>query len=125
MIKQKSGTIINISSDGGLVPSSHLLAYCVSKAGLILLGQGLAKELGKHNIRVNNVVPGLIKTKTAEVLWQAHDISQKRLGSTCLGRTREPEEVASVILFLASEASSYITGATIPVEAGTLISTLP
>ena len=125
MIKQKSGTIINVSSDGGIVPAPNLLAYCISKAGLIMLGQGLAKELGKYNIRVNNVVPGLIETRTAEALWQDPEFSRRRLERTCLGRTGTPEEVASVILFLASDASSYMTGATIPVEAGTLVSTMP
>ena len=88
------------------------------------MGQGLAVELGKYNIRVNNIVPGLIKTKTSEALWKDPVFSAKRLAHTCLGRTGEPEEVAKVVLFLASDASSYITGAIIPVEGGTLVCTL-
>ena len=124
MVKQKSGSIINISSVAGVTPSANLLTYSISKAGLIMMGQGLAMELGKYNIRVNNIAPGLIKTRISEALWQDREYSAKRLEHTCLDRIGKPEEVAKVVLFLASDASSYITGATIPVDGGTLVGTL-
>jgi NAD(P)-dependent dehydrogenase (short-subunit alcohol dehydrogenase family) len=124
MVKQRNGSIINISSDAGIMPPRNLLAYSISKAGLIMMGQGLALELGEYNVRVNNIAPGLIKTEASKALWQDQNYRVRRLERTCLGRLGEPEEVARLVLFLASDASSFITGATIPIEGGTLISTL-
>jgi len=86
-----------------------------------MLTQGLARELGQYGIRVNAIAPGLILTKTSEALWASDEIRAERVKRTCLGRIGEPEEVASVALFLASNMASYITGTTIVVDGGRLV----
>lgn len=124
MMSQRNGSIINVSSDAGVTPSPNLLAYSISKAGLIMMGYGLALELGRYNIRVNNIAPGLIRTRMSEALQQDEVYRTRRLAHTCLGRMGEPDEVARLVLFLVSDASSYITGSIIPIEGGTLVCTL-
>ena len=94
----------------------------ISKAGLIILSHGLARELGKYGIRVIAVAPGLIRTRSSEAIWGNEEIRAERLKRTCLGRLGSPEEVANVVVFLASERASYITGTTIVVDGGKLAS---
>jgi NAD(P)-dependent dehydrogenase (short-subunit alcohol dehydrogenase family) len=122
MIKQGSGCIINIASVDGIRVEPGFVPYSISKAGLIMLTQGLAKELGQYGIRVNAVAPGLIRTRYSEAIWRDEKILAERLKRTCLGRLGEPEEVANVVLFLASDMASYITGTTIVVDGGKLAS---
>jgi len=117
MQEQGGGNIINIASREGITPGG-LHIYGVSKAALIMLTQYMAKEWGKYNIRVNVIAPGMVKTGFSEPLWRepaAHDAIAR---STALGRLAEADEIASVALFLASEASSYVSGATIVVGGG-------
>lgn len=112
------GTIINVASQGGIDPSVGIGTYCISKAGVIMLTKVLAQEWGQYNIRVNAIAPGLVKTQFAEALWDNPVISKSFMDNTVLGRIAEPEEMVDVALFLASEASSYMTGQTIVLDGG-------
>ena len=112
------GTIINTASEGGIRPAVGLGAYSISKAGVIMLTQVLAQELGQYNIRVNAIAPGVIKTRLSEALWSDPIRVKETENNTALGRLAEPEEMADAVLFFASEASSYITGQTILLDGG-------
>jgi len=118
MCDKGGGTIINTASEGGLRPAIGLGAYSVSKAGVIMLTQVLAQELGQYNIRVNAIAPGVIKTRLSEALWSDPTRVKETENNTALGRIAEPEEMADAVLFFASEASSYITGQTILLDGG-------
>ncbi len=120
MMAQQSGTIINVSSTGGLRVPQMIGAYGVSKAALIMLTKVLARELGPFGIRVNAIAPGLIETRFSEALWTNEDILGQYLKSTPLGRTGKPEEMVGAVVYLASDASSYVTGHTIVLDGGTL-----
>lgn len=119
MIKKKSGCIINISSIEGLRPMPTVLPYAVAKAGLIMLTVGMAKELGQYGICVNAIAPGLIRTRLSQSLWANEELLGSRVKITPLGRIGEPDEIANVALFLASDAT-YITGTTIVADGGRL-----
>lgn len=116
MMKQRSGVIINIASIIGLIGNAGQCNYAASKAGLIALTKSCAKELASRNIRVNAVAPGFIESKMTEGLGQ--DYRAKMLELIPLGRFGKPEDVARVVVFLASDASAYITGHVIPVGGG-------
>jgi NAD(P)-dependent dehydrogenase (short-subunit alcohol dehydrogenase family) len=118
MIERKSGNIINVASVGGRRASPGLGAYSISKAGVIMLTQVLAQELGPHGIRVNAIAPGIIQTKFAQALWENEAILQRTLSTTPLGRIGRAEEMAGVCVWLASDASSYVTGQTIVLDGG-------
>ena len=112
------GSIINISSIGGLRPEPWLGIYSVSKAALLSLTQVLAKEWGADGIRVNAICPGLIKTKFSQALWQDEKILHKVMRQQPLAMLAEPEEIAGIALTLASPAGRFITGATYTVDGG-------
>ncbi|HKJ33944.1 MAG TPA: 3-oxoacyl-[acyl-carrier-protein] reductase [Balneolales bacterium] len=116
MMRQRSGSIINISSVIGITGNAGQTNYGASKAGIIGFSKSLAKEVGSRNIRVNVIAPGYIMTDMTE------NLDKKLLdmikSSTPLGRGGEPEEVADAVIFLASDASSYITGAVLQVDGG-------
>ena len=116
MISKKWGRIINVSSMWGISGASCEVHYSASKAGLIGLTKALAKEVAPSNVTVNCVAPGIIDTKMNARLSQ----EDKKVfeDSVPLMRSGKPEEVASAILFLASEQSSYITGVVLPVDGG-------
>ena len=118
MEKQGGGKIINLASVAGLRPSPGMGVYSVSKAGLIMLTQALALELGQANIQVNAVAPGVIKTRFSQVLWSTPQIAEPMLGKLPLGRFGEPEDVAGLALYLASPASDYVTGGVFIVDGG-------
>lgn len=118
MEKQGGGKIINLASVAGLRPSPGMGVYGVSKAGVIMLTQVLALELGHANIQVNAVAPGVIKTRFSQLLWQTPQIAEPMLGKLPLGRFGEPEDVAGLALYLASPASDYITGGVFVVDGG-------
>jgi dehydrogenase/reductase SDR family member 4 len=120
MKQKKSGSVINISSIGGLRPEPGLGIYSVSKAALISLTKVMAKEWGEDNIRANVICPGLIKTKFSEALWSNEAILKYYLKQTPLGRIGEPQEIANLALFLASDASTYSTGAMFMADGGIL-----
>ncbi|MCM8757964.1 MAG: SDR family oxidoreductase, partial [Candidatus Omnitrophica bacterium] len=116
MIKQRYGKIINIASVVGLIGNSGQANYSASKAGIIALTKTVAKELASRNINVNAVAPGFIDTEMTAKLPQ--DIKEKMLSQIPLARFGQPQDIARVCLFLASEDSSYITGQTLVVDGG-------
>lgn len=118
MVEQGGGNIINISSVGGVTPDNGLGLYCISKAGIIMLTRAMAKELGPSNIRVNGLAPGVVQTRFSQALWTNESLMQEEMKHTPLNRIAQPEEAARVVLFLASDASSYITGQTIVMDGG-------
>src|SRR5207248_9258333 len=108
MIKQRSGRIINISSVSGIMGNAGQTNYAASKAGLIGFTKSLARELASRNITVNAVAPGFITTDLTAGL--ADDIKKAIQTRIPLGKTGQPEDVASAVAFLASAEASYITG---------------
>jgi NAD(P)-dependent dehydrogenase (short-subunit alcohol dehydrogenase family) len=117
MIKQKKGNIINITSIGGLAQGFGN-AYAISKIGLIKMTRILAFELGKHNVRVNAVAPGHTNTPMMDSV--PRELFKVFLAGVPMGRVAQPSEMANAALFLASEASSYVTGHTLVVDGGFL-----
>ncbi|MBW2309863.1 MAG: SDR family oxidoreductase [Deltaproteobacteria bacterium] len=111
------GRIINLSSVYGAIGGKGEVAYSTAKAGIIGLTKSVAKECGKDGVTVNAVLPGLIRTPTIEA-FMAEKYKREIIADTPLGRMAEPEEVARVIAFLASDDASFITGAALPVSGG-------
>ena len=118
MEAQGGGKIVNLVSLAGLRPPPGMGLYGISKAAVIALTQQLAMELGRANIQVNAIAPGVIKTRFSQLLWQTPDIAASILSRTPLGRFGEPDDVAGLALFLASPASDFITGAVFVVDGG-------
>jgi dehydrogenase/reductase SDR family member 4 len=122
MIKQGGGRIINVSSISGLrARNDGTGAYCVSKAAMNMLTQVMARELAPYNILVNAIAPGSIKTDLSRVNWTDPQRKAGRIAEIELRRFGEPEEVVGIALFLASEASSFVTGEIIRVDGGMTI----
>ena len=117
---QEFGKIVNVSSVHGLRSEFGLANYCSSKAGLLGLTRSAAAELGPSNVNVNAVAPGYIRTTELTDRVPAEIMDQARERSV-LGRLGDPQDVASVILFLCSEAARHITGAVVPVDGGYLV----
>jgi 3-oxoacyl-[acyl-carrier protein] reductase len=116
MMKQRGGRIVNIASIIGLIGNAGQCNYAASKAGLIALTKSSAKELAARNIRANAVAPGFIESKMTEVLTE--DIRKKMLDAIPRGRFGLPVDVAKAVVFLASDASSYVTGQVLTVSGG-------
>jgi 3-oxoacyl-[acyl-carrier protein] reductase len=116
MVEKKWGRIINISSIAGLMGAFGQPSYGATKAGLVGLTRSLALEGARHSITVNAVLPGFIETEAVKL--QGPEILERYKNRTAIKRLGSPEEVASLILYLASEQASYITGAAIPVAGG-------
>lgn len=116
MIAQGSGRIINISSVGGRMGDVGRAVYSAAKAGMDIFTKALAKELGQYNITVNSVSPGAIESPRFKARSEA--IREAHLKLIALGRFGEPEEVADLVVFLASKKAGYITGAVIPIDGG-------
>ncbi|MEE1131339.1 MAG: SDR family NAD(P)-dependent oxidoreductase [Caryophanon sp.] len=119
MMKQKSGSIVNVTSIIGRVGNAGQTVYGASKAAVIGATYSASKELAPYNIRVNAVAPGFIETDMTKQLTE--DKFQQRLSEIKMGRIGKPEEVANMILFLASDMSSYVTGQVIGVDGGMVI----
>lgn len=120
MIKQKSGVIINITSLGAEQGFSNNPAYVASKGGLKQLTKALAQDWAKYNIRVNNLCPGYIKTNMTKKSWNNPALKRERTSRTMLGRWGEPRDLMGPAIFLASDASEYITGGDLYVDGGWL-----
>jgi hypothetical protein len=90
----------------------------VSKAALVMLTEVMAKEWGQFNIRVNSIAPGIIKTRLSEALWKDPEVNEKALETIPMMRLGEPEEIAGAVVFLASQAGSYVTGETLVIDGG-------
>jgi NAD(P)-dependent dehydrogenase (short-subunit alcohol dehydrogenase family) len=121
MVERREGSIIIVSSIGGLRGSAVIGAYCISKAADMQMARNLAVEFGTHNIRVNCIAPGLIKTDFARALWEDEALLAKRTATTPLGRIGEPDEIAGAAVFLASAAGSFMTGQSLVVDGGVTI----
>lgn len=122
MEKQGGGSIINVASTAGIRPGFGLGVYSISKAGLIMMTRVLAFELGGSNIRVNAIAPGVIRTKMSEVLVSTEEIVREIEKNVAMHRIGEPNDVVGTAIFLASDASRYITGQTIIVDGGGIFS---
>ena len=122
MIERKDGAIIIVSSIGGLVGSPVIGAYNVSKAADMQLARNYAVEYGRHNVRVNCIAPGLIRTDFAKALWENPLTLKAATASTPLARIGEPDEIAGAAVFLASAAGRFTTGQTLVVDGGQTIS---
>ena len=118
MAARGGGSIINISSIGGLSPEPMVGIYSVSKASIISLTKVLAKELGAQKIRANVICPGLIKTKFSEALWSNEKILNSVMRHQPITEIGQPEDIAGLALYLASEASSYCTGGVYTADGG-------
>jgi NAD(P)-dependent dehydrogenase (short-subunit alcohol dehydrogenase family) len=118
MEKQGGGKIINMASVGGFRPGPGSGLYGISKAGVIMLTEVLAVELGPANIQVNAIAPGIIKTRFSQPLWKTPEVAERALRSLPLHRFGEPEDVAGLALYLASPASDFVTGAVFVMDGG-------
>lgn len=112
------GSIIHISSIGGLKAESGIGIYSVSKAAIISLTQAMAQDWGADGIRVNAICPGLIKTKFSEALWQDQQIHDRFIKRVPLGRIGAPDDIAGLAVYLASDASAYCSGGVYMVDGG-------
>jgi|ERR1022692_2504284 NAD(P)-dependent dehydrogenase (short-subunit alcohol dehydrogenase family) len=121
MIERRDGVIVFISSIVGIRATLHLGAYGISKAADMALSRNLAAEYGKHNIRVNTIAPGLVRTDFARALWENPDALQKREAATPLGRIGEVDDIAGIAVFLAAPAGAFVTGQTIIADGGIMI----
>ena len=116
--RRGGGSIINISSIGGLTPESGIGIYSVSKAAINNLTQAMAQDWGADNIRVNAICPGLIKTKFSEALWSDDKILNRFIKQIPLGRAGTTDDVAGLAVFLASDAAAYCSGGIYRVDGG-------
>ena len=123
MVKQKSGVIINIASVamgqvGVGIP--NIVHYCASKGGVVGMTEALAVELAPYNIRVNAISPGMIETPMIDPIKKDPKVAEAMLDRVPMKRVGKPEEVSNLVLFLASDASSYMTGSTVVIDGGWL-----
>ena len=121
IMKEKGGgKIINVASIAGITPDI-LPVYSISKAGVIMATKVMAQQWAIYNIRVNAIAPGLTKTRFSEPIWKNQDILNIAMSRTPLGRPAEPEEMVGAVIYLASDASSYVTGQVLAIDGGMTI----
>ena len=118
MVEQGGGVIINIASVGGISPDKGLGAYCMSKAAIIMMTKVMALELGEYNIRVNAIAPGIVQTRFSEAFWSNEELMAQELSKMPLRRIAQPEEIARTALYLASDASGFMTGDALVLDGG-------
>ena len=121
MLARRDGSIIIVSSIGGLRGTPVIGAYGISKAADMQLARNLAVEFGPHNVRVNCIAPGLIRTDFAKALWDNPEALAARNASTPLRRIGEPDEIAGAAVFLAAPASRFMTGQSLVIDGGVTI----
>jgi NAD(P)-dependent dehydrogenase (short-subunit alcohol dehydrogenase family) len=121
MVERQDGVVLIVSSIAGLRGSPSIGAYGVSKAADMQLARNLAVEYGPHNVRVNCIAPGLIRTDFARALWEDPERLRQVAVNVPLRRIGEPDEIAGTAVYLASRAGSFITGQAIVVDGGTTI----
>ncbi len=124
MIERKTGNIINFASQVAYRSRLGVSAYAIAKQGVVMLTRWAAKELAPYNVRVNCIAPSVIKTGFMDPVfhldWNDPEIEKQATANVPLGRAADPDEIASVVLFLASDAASYMTGETVLVDGGAL-----
>jgi NAD(P)-dependent dehydrogenase (short-subunit alcohol dehydrogenase family) len=118
MAARGGGSIVNVSSTGGVRPGRGLGAYSVSKAALIMLTRVCASEWGRDGIRVNALSPGLIKTEFSRALWEDEHRLEATTSTMPAGRIGQPEDMVGAVVWLASDASAYVTAQNIVVDGG-------
>jgi NAD(P)-dependent dehydrogenase (short-subunit alcohol dehydrogenase family) len=121
MAQRRDGAVIIVSSIAGLKGTAMLGAYAVSKAADMQLARNLALEWGKHNVRVNCIAPGLVRTDFARALWENPELLARTEALTPLRRIGEPADIGAIAVFLASRAAAFITGQTIVADGGITI----
>lgn len=121
MAARKDGSVIIVSSIGGLRGSHHLGIYAISKAADFQLARNLAVEWGPQNVRVNCIAPGLVRTDFARALWENPELLAKAEAATPLRRIGEPDDIAGAAVFLASRAGNWTTGQVIVIDGGVTI----
>jgi NAD(P)-dependent dehydrogenase (short-subunit alcohol dehydrogenase family) len=121
MAERKDGVVIIVSSIGGLKGTAALGAYAVSKAADMQLARNLAVEWGQHNIRVNCIAPGLVKTDFARALWDNPELLARTEAATPLRRIGAPDDIGGIAVFLAARAGAFVTGQTIVADGGITI----
>ena len=121
MAERKDGVVIIVSSIGGLKGTAALGAYAVSKAADMQLARNLAVEWGKHNIRVNCIAPGLVKTDFARALWDNPELLARTEAVTPLRRIGAPDDIGGIAVFLAARAGAFVTGQSIVADGGITI----
>ena len=124
MCQRGSGSIVNIASIAGLRPQFQSLLYSMTKAALIMLTQSYALELGPQGVRVNAIAPGLVETTLSEYYWKDESRFQQLMERQPVKHLGQPVEIAEVALMLASDGASYLTGQTIVVDGGRLLSSM-
>jgi NAD(P)-dependent dehydrogenase (short-subunit alcohol dehydrogenase family) len=124
MKAQGGGKIITLSSVTGLQPPRNIGIYGISKAGVIVLTQVLARELGQYNIQVNAIAPGIIQTKFSRALWEDEDLVKRHEDTVPLKRIGKPEDVVGAAIYLASSASAWVTGTVMVVDGGAVLASL-
>jgi NAD(P)-dependent dehydrogenase (short-subunit alcohol dehydrogenase family) len=122
MKENGGGSIINISSVEGLRPGFGLGLYSATKSALIMLTKNQAKEWGRYGVRANVICPGLIKTKFSEGLWADEKLVERFTKALPLNRIATPEEMAGLVMLLASDAGSYMTGGVYVADGGYMVS---
>jgi NAD(P)-dependent dehydrogenase (short-subunit alcohol dehydrogenase family) len=118
MKERRDGAIIIVSSVGGLRGNAVIGAYCISKAADMQMARNLAVELSPHNIRVNCIAPGLVKTDFAKALWETPEAEKRSSQNTPLRRLGEPDDIAGMAVLLASRAGAWITGQSMVIDGG-------
>ena len=118
MREHGGGSIINVSSVAGINPDGSLPVYSISKAGVIMATKVMAKEWGKYNIRVNVIALGLFRTGFSAALWNDEKVAKAWMRENPMGRFGEPEEIVGTMIYLASDAASYVNGSVIRVDGG-------
>ncbi len=121
MLQRRSGSIVIVSSIGGLRGSATIGAYCISKAADLQLARSLAHEYGPQGVRVNCIAPGLIRTDFARALWEHPETLQRATAHVPLRRIGEADEIAGAAVYLASPASSFMTGQVLVLDGGATI----
>ncbi|MFQ5570449.1 MAG: glucose 1-dehydrogenase [Rhodothermales bacterium] len=121
MKSRGGGKIINLASVAGKTPQPGMGIYCITKAGVLMLTEVLAAELASLNIQVNAIVPGYVKTSFSRAIWDSPSLNEAVLKTIPQHRLATPEELTGLALYLASDASNFVTGASFVIDGGQLV----
>jgi NAD(P)-dependent dehydrogenase (short-subunit alcohol dehydrogenase family) len=124
MVARGSGSIINVASISGLRPQFHGMLYSMTKAALIMMTQSYALELGPSGVRVNAIAPGLVQTALSEYYWKDESRAAAQMARQPIRHLGQPAEIAGVAVLLASGQGSYMTGQTVVIDGGMLLTSI-